>query len=484
MVDLNDMWEFGKRVTLLFTTIYLLISIIPLPMISCVVYFWGIPFVGAAGFFLFWLTKRIQLKHLNFSLALVIVLVLSAQWSFISLAHSNREHIGVENTNSQYPLSQNFMANATLNGKWEIIGSNSPVILGSKKNNMYSYFLIDWGPGAEEKIRNSDMKGSFFLFGEHDNLNGFIGNNSIFNNDNIQQKTPWNIYKPIMIRNLWVASVLDPFYCSNKGSTVSALPFLFPKIWTYDNFGVPKVLATTEIRKNKNITYFGDSDPAVSFLAPYNSSFLNALYKQPCKNEIIKIMILIAMFFSLKAVRAKRFFTVILCLGFGVFIALTFRNLQNNENIFDYAIDYRGKIESPHIENNAAYIVNSLSQNGNIVFLGNEAKNVKKAFIFVVPESTKIKIDPYESKGRKIIFLHENSSLDMEGRTYIAGSIPLGERQVAFGGLNIVVPDARVIEVQGIKKRSILKCGNKCFIIGTGSPQRFRAYEEIQKCWQ
>jgi hypothetical protein len=481
LANLEEIRELDRRVIGLFVTVYLFIATISLPMISGALYFWGIPFVLFSCFVLNRLTKKIKLEYLINSLALGILLILAFQWLFIFVTHSDRRHIAFEKLNSQKYISKNFMANATLNNKWEIIESDSPFSLNSQKRDMYSYFLIDWGKGLEETIRESNMKGSFFLFGEHDNLNNFIGENSIFKNDSFQQKRPWYISRPVMIRNLWVATLLDPFYCSNLGSTLSASFFLFPKVWVYDKLGLPKILAATEVGKNKIITYFGDSDPIVSFLASYNASFLHALYKQPSKNDLLKIVVLIFILFLSKSIRSERTILIILFLGLGVFVMLSFKDFQKNQNVFDYAVDLRGKIVTPHVENNDDFIINFLSKNGEKVFLGKDIDNVDKAKIIVVPESSRTNVCSQHTKGLQIIFLQENSSVIVGENLIESGSIPLGERIVNVASFKIVVPDARSLKVRGTKKPSIIVVDHR-IIIATGSPQRFYSYEDILKC--
>lgn len=456
-----------------------MISITPLPFFLGTLYFWGIPFICVFAFLFAYLLRNSEINRLNIRCSFFIIGLLFLQWAF---SFHVEKHVGVAKLSSNTALSKNFMLNSTVKKNWDIIYSNNPIIQNSDRRTIYSYFLVDWEPGTEEKLINSDMKGHFVLFGEHDNLNGFIGKRSRFNNDSIQQRAPWNIYKPIMIRDLWTSSLIDPFYCSNIGSTLSASSFLFPIIWTYDTFGIPKILAGTEINQNKIITYFGDTDPAVSFLAPYNASFLKALYKQQHKPDCFKLILLIILLYINKY-KNKMLSLSLFLLSFSLFIILTFFDFQQNYNSFDYAIDFNEKILSAHEENNSSFIMNQISRQDNTVLLGKSSVKTRKATIKIIDESKNLRLNIDDLKTRSIIFLQDNASIEIKNITYKAGNIPLGERKDS-DIFKVTIPDARIISANGIDCQPILLLEKQCILIGTGSPQRFIDYEELLKCWE
>lgn len=476
LAEISFLKDFKKKYISFVIFIYLLISIAPLPLFTGVIYFYGMPFIICISIILLFFLNKYNYSVLKNKLTVIILLVLSVEYGYLYITN-NREHIGISTSSTDETLSENFMCNSILTKQWQITKQNTPVLNNSKTNGLYSYFLIDWEKGTESQIKKSNMKGTFYLYGEHDNLNNFVDDDSVFNNNNIQQRTPWMIFKPTMIRSLWSASVLDPFYCSNIGATIKRKSNMFPLAWNYTYTGMPQLLIAMEIQKDKIIIYLGDTDPAVKFLASYNSAFLNALYLQPSINNLYKITLL-CLCASL-IILTKRFKGIIMLCFCLSMLPLTFVNFNLNKNNFDYCVIDKQKIVSPHISNHPGFITNQISQSNFTVFLGH-ASNVKKYIIRLVPTNKTVNVRSKLDNLKTIFFLAENSKIKIGEDEISANNIPLGTTENVSGLLSIIIPDARELLFNNIKsKDSIIKIGS-CYFIGTGSPQRFIDYGKLK----
>lgn len=89
--------------------------------------------------------------------------------------------------------------------------------------------------------------GVFYLYGEHDNMNNFISKNQSFNNDSIHQHEPWSYNRPCMITFFRNASMKDPFFCNNLGSTIKKETWVIPLVWRYNKVGIPKIIIGKKI---------------------------------------------------------------------------------------------------------------------------------------------------------------------------------------------------------------------------------------------
>lgn len=280
-----------------------------------------------------------------------------------------------------------------------------------------------------------------------------------------------------MTRNLWCASLHDPFYCSNIGATLKPLGKLRPLAWEYDSKGLPRILIAKHSGFRKSITYIGDSDPIVDFLAPYNSFFLKSLFNQSCtSNMLLLLIIFTAMLFLLLSQYKRK--DIILLLIIIIFIFFIRNDIQGDTNIYDFSIKHVEKMNTPHVENDSAYIVNALSKAGFVVTLQGNSNASKR--LIITNDTMRINTSKENKNTPVIVFMKPKAVIMLNNKRYSISDIPLGTVKVLSDDIEYLIPDARNILVNG-KIESPLARDQQYTFIGTASPQRFFEYERFIK---
>lgn len=450
-----DMSQKLKKYLSIYCAIFIIISLFNFNYKMLFIYFWAIPQTLLVSFMVYVMLMHVRSIYLLVRCFIFIVLITRL---FMSIIPSNKMHIAFKGDNNSVVITENSLKNSSKNSDFLIVdGFNKE--LCQKENNIFSIFLPEFNSNIEgEIISSDDMKGIFYLYGEHDNYNDFIYNMSRFKNDKIQQAMPWSYNRPFFYRDLLIASYQDPFYCSNIGTTIQRFPQLIPYAWRYNRAGIPILLIAKESFKTKDVFYIGDSDPLVRFLAPYNRNFLNAFYGD--KNYID--MLRIAIFASLLFFTNYNILCITSCILFGMY----FTPLQNNLNKFDMAVSFvDSDILSPHTENDVSSLIKNVSNAGYSVTLGECGES--KINIFVIKNNANL--DMRLSK-KSIIFLLEGASVYIDKEKYESGNTPLGTTMYE----DIYIPDARLIN-----NNAPIIFGEGYIVIGTNSPQRFKSYGEF-----
>ena len=107
------------RYTIIWITIFLCISILPLPIISFSIWFWGIPFLVAVSSLVYFISRRLLLKQLVFTCFLALSITTSAYSVF---TYSNNDtHYGM----TDEFITDNFIKNAISSGKYTFSNENN-----------------------------------------------------------------------------------------------------------------------------------------------------------------------------------------------------------------------------------------------------------------------------------------------------------------------------------------------------------------------
>lgn len=452
-----DIPERIKKYCSIYCIVYVFISIFNFKYKLLFIYFWGIPQVVLISYIIYTTLKRIHSYRKIIKCAICTILIF---YIFSMTSDYNGVHIAFKGNARSPVITENSLKNSSPYNTFSIVyGFNKDSCI--KENDLFSIFLPEHESNIENIIRTDEnIKGTFYLYGEHDNYNNYIYSGSRFKNDHTQQSTPWAYNRPYFDRNLLIASYKDPFYCSNIGATIHRFPQLIPYVWKYNSFGIPVILIAKEHFKDKSIFYIGDSDPFVPFLAPYNKNFLHSLYGNNNFIDIIRVLAFIIFIFATRNI-------AIYCISI-VLLLICFLPNKYEQNIFDMSVSFINiDILSPHTENDPSSLIKNIYKLGYTV--STQFSKSSKCDIFVIKNTGHIDID---KNKKNIIFLLEGSSVYIDGQKYQSGDIPLGTAIYN----DIPIPDARIVD--GL--HPILYNGN-IIIIGTNSPQRFSAYEEILK---
>lgn len=445
----------------IWTTLFLCLQIRPLPLWTFFPYFWGLPFLALATWTIYELFLRLlieryigklSLKKLTAGCLAIVCALVTIQTA--EVLTNNDIHYGV----TRGILTENFLRNAIFSSRF--------VQEESDARGTRTSFVFENGAINEKNIQEHP-KGTYVLLGEHDNMNGFVTSNPSFNDDFVRQFEPWAWNRPVMAAFLRIASMKDPFYCSNLGATLKRDGALIPLAWRYHPSGVPQIVVAEKKRDGHRLILAGDSDIAVSFLAPYNANFLAALYSQ---NALAHLPYLCALFLLLTFVvfwGVKSWaVTIFLCL----LPALPFVDLVKNINDFDVLIRFHGiPVKSAHTDNAPDRIVNVFAKAGLTVTMD---KGDPQNTVHVVGGA--FSLEDGEGDVRTVVLLLPGASLLYGNRKYVARDLPLGTRKVDVPAASraIVIPDARELAVDGKPLGTSLVNDGKVLIIGTSSPQR------------
>lgn len=445
----------------IWTTLFLCLQICPLPLWTFFPYFWGLPFLSLATLTIYRLllcpqTERyigtLSPKKLAAGCLAIVCALMTIQMA--DGLTNNDVHYSV----TKGLLTENFLRNA--------ISSGRLVPEDSDARGIRTSFVFE-NETINEKNIQEHPKGTYVLLGEHDNMNGFVMSNPSFNDDFVRQFEPWAWNRPVMAAFLRIASMKDPFYCSNLGATLKRDGDLIPLAWRYHPSGVPQIVVGETERDGHRLILAGDSDIAVSFLAPYNANFLAALYSQNVLALfpylcVLFLLLTFVVFWGVKSWAV----TVFLCL----LPALPFVDFVKNINVFDVLIRFHGiTVKSAHTDNAPDSIVNFFAKAGLTVTMD---KGEPQNTVHVVGRA--FHLEDGGSDVRTVVLLLPGACLLYGDRKYVAQDLPLGTRKVdvPVASRAIVIPDARELAADGKPLGTSLVDDGKVLIIGTSSPQR------------
>lgn len=459
---------------------YLALNLLEYPWKILFLWWYGLPQTILCALVLYLAARKLAgfsrfVPHVVFTL----VLVLYGACLLASRVYAPVEHVGfAPDSDNTIVVSHNSLKNAVPSGKYSLRGDFAN-FSDWREDTGYSVFLPDYGSDIEKFLRTDErVRGTFYLFGEHDNYDGFIGEDSRFNDGSTFQHMPWAYNRPHVQPTLQAAALRDYFFASNLGTTIRHIGSIMPVVWKYEDLGRPVILVGKEILDDRILYYFGDSDPLVSFLAPYNPHILAALYGHDDNGPYLRIAIVVALgIVLLRTVRRVARFSAIYgaCLLMGLSLVFT---RTENVNSFDCQVDFVGcEVVSPHLDNHPASIIKEMVSQGHTV-TSNLVNSPRAKLLLTVVSREGIAV--VADDKRRIVFLADNAEVEVNGKTVRADDTPMGPVNVG----ELVVPDARLLEGceseagNGGGNGVICQAGN-VIVVGTGSPQRFASYAGV-----
>jgi hypothetical protein len=311
----------------------------------------------------------------------------------------------------------------------------------------------------------NDLKSNIYLFAEHSDIENIKSADSQFNNDDFKRKSPWILYKPNFRKELELASKKDPLYCSNIGCTVKLNFFHYPIVWDYTHWGVPIILASGKFLGDRRIVFYGDSDPIVPFLIPYNTHFLRSLfnifdYRLPLETFPIIISSLIVFYTNKK-------WLLITCIAIVVgsyFSGTLLPSSVSAASEFDIRTNL--KIHSPHYDSNFSSLPAKLIKEGHSASINLKSNGSMPLYVI----NDKQVINPTANVSA-IIFMMENAEIKFGENRLRVQKTPLGNRTVAIKANTIEVNDALGIIYNDRPIDSAVYADGSLVFVATNSPQ-------------
>ena len=434
------------------------------PFTSYLIWFWGIPFLLAISFLLY-IVRIFPIYSLSSALVLFMLL------NQIGLYYYDGRIFGVESEKNRFELAginNNVIKNISKNNK--LVTSNFFTENVMTEGNEGKWLILSpSNPKATDVFLKDNVKnGEYYLFVEHDIKTNFGVDIEGVKDESYERKGPWNVYRPHMSRILESASNRDVLYCSNIGTSIDDNSYTYPLVWEYNEIGIPIILSAGEFYGNWRLTYLGDSDPIVDFLAPYNMNFLRSLFGLFDISEIIKALIL-GIFIYL-SYRNKRLNIIAFAILFFIFIANFVPGFLKVNS--DIAVFSDKTWLSPHIETNFSNMPKILAQNGLDVvvepFAGEHKLN-----IYISCDSNKIFIHSMLNKSKlNIIFLLPGDEIEMNDFKIKVIDRPLEKQKGLIEDVIFDIAEPRNLDVDGVIADPILKIDDRTYVIGTNSPQR------------
>jgi hypothetical protein len=335
----------------------------------------------------------------------------------------------------------------------------------SDKNAVFTVIL----PEVPTLLQNKNFPSAprtFFLFGEHDNLRGFIKGDigKEFNPDRYRRKSPWGVYQPIMNYAFLPNFNRYLMYCSNLGCTLNEGLDGLPLIWEYNSWGIPKILARITHHKGSKIYLFGDSDPVVGFLSPYNRLFLYDIYNMSPFKWIPSL-------FSLLIIGTCFYFrnpyiiliAIILTVAGSIYLE---PSVEANSEI---TIIADGKWLSPHYDHSFSSLPKKLAKAGHTVSISDDY-NKNSYNIWIINNYLDLKKTNVTLKKNLIVAMPNSKIKLPDGRTITVEDLSLGGSEVSINGSLVFIKDFRQFLVDG---KTVLKCPisiGETILIATGSP--------------
>lgn len=348
--------------------------------------------------------------------------------------------------------------------KWLIMSPSTPKI-----NDLY--------------IKSKVNVGEYYVFGEHDDLGGFVKPGSLFNIDSFARRGPWHSFRPLMVRSIKVASDQDPVYSSNIGCTLRQTTNGYPLIWDYTVYGVPKLLARGEFHFSWRMTCVGESDPIAKPLVSYNPNFLQAILNQPNLADIWKgVLLEICAIFLLLYKKLKVKFEVIVVIvalcgivtaNFGPF----YKDKPNTP--VDVSILIYGPWLSPHYESHYSSLAKMLSQKDLTISINKPDRPSKLSIIIIDTEKKNLSAIKEYSSNRKIVFLTPKAIIRDREKTFKVEDVPLGDVTKEVYGKRLSINDARRIIIDTKPVDCSISINDNLIIIATNSPQLTKGIESL-----
>jgi hypothetical protein len=464
-------------------------SLAPLIIIINILGYWGMP--GTIFHVWFWSLPLIcilvlifyffEQKYILFSLLLISGIFMIG--NEIGLIYNNNECIGIipnKHKEGLEGVSSNLLKNITDKGSLVSLENAYRRISKEPIEKKWIISLPSTPELKPEWLRKNALAGEYYLFAEHNNLNSFIGSNSPFNSDSFHRKTPWDTYKPIMNPYLFKASGKDVLYCSNIGCTLKNDLESFPLVWVYTKFGSPILLAKSVIENGKRFVYIGDSDPIVSFLAPYNPFWIRSLMGMPNYFEMLNaILIFILSFYVLvqKEQKSRLYVFVFLVLSF-LIVNKLYTDIKPN---VDISINSTEKWLTPHYPSHFSSLPKKLVQENLTVALERN-KTISKLDLEIISKK-RYRIDRTKNNNKYnfklLVLLPDSSIITPQGNFILADDVPFGDRLVDIQQHKIIISDARNLYIDGNLTDKAFSISENIYVIATGSPQRIKGIHDL-----
>ncbi len=448
------------------------------PFNTWLIWYWGLPFIILSFAIAFFLKKETIVPLLILATGVCIII----NTFFLYNSNSNIKLVQSSPNSSIEGISLNLIRN--LSDSTAVINRNSTITNINDKNNPSKYLIVlPSSPMFNDTyLKANAKKGEYWLFAEHDNLGDFVASGSIFNIDSFRRKGPWQAFRPVMTRNLKNASDKDPLYANNIGCTLKHKATLYPLIWEYTPFGVPKLLAAGEFLFHKRFTYIGDSDAVVKFLISYNTHFIQALFGKPDLADFLKGLLLILcviLSFGFANESMKRNISLLLFILCCVVIAALPNAIAGKPVAqVDVSMQILGNWLSPHIATHYSSLPKNLSQQDLTVAI-DQADRPSKLSVMIVANGTYSLKEMDFMSGRKMVMLMPNGKLKIGKDLYTVNDVPLGELKAEIFGAIVYVPDAREISLNGKKKDFKISLNDRLVVIGTNSPQLIKGIGSV-----
>lgn len=463
--------------------IYEILSFWGLPCGEILIWFWGIPFIAFSAILAMIIPRQRLLLVFLLSFILGVTLIsnqATIYWQdakpikFVRAAEGSEIEgpvpsmmtiFAAETALVPFPKAKEAIQKGSSSARWVVVAPATPQL-------------------NDVVLAKAGYNNNYWVFGEHDNLGGFIQEGSRFQKDSYHRKGPWNVFRPIMSRNLQIASDYDPVYASNIGCTLAPNIFDYPLIWSYTHFGEPIIMASGTYNGRNRISFIGDSDSVVKFLAPYNPRFLQALFMEPQFSDVFKGLALILIgVFGLNWRSKQSIMVAILFSTLILFIAhYTLFNTEKPLPKVDFLVTATSQWFAPHIESNFSSLPKNLAQRNFTVAIDQLNRNAQVAISIVDSGGLNIKDFQKGKAEKKIIMLLPGAEIKIADGTMISVSdLPMGQTNEFVWGRELKNIDSRSIIINGqtIRHASLIVVDETTVIIGTGSPQRVYGLEAL-----
>jgi len=359
-----------------------------------------------------------------------------------------------------------------MNAKVVRVGSSQKLSPVEKNHQTYVISLASTPFMESDSLVNKNKDCQFVFFGEHDDFRGFTKKNPIFNNDSYKRIGPWDLHKPFMAYGDKIASKNDPLYCSNIGCTINNQHYGIPVMWDYDSKGRVKVLGMKRYENHRMIRYYGDSDPLVGFLAPYNTKWLKSILNDSKSIEVLIWESVLIAAFLIALVGRKLGLSYILMISVVCLVKISDLYGAQVLEKADISVEIKGRILNPHYESHYSSLIKNLVEQGFTVRISDDRVGSVAHMVIIETElMTKDLKASIQSQG-VICVLLPGARLNIDGYgSFKADLVPQGEREVKLNeGRVLRLYDARDVISHGSRKEYFQMDKGSVIILGTGKP--------------
>lgn len=403
--------------------------------LSLLFYFWGLPIICLTC-----ILTLLKKKEFFFILNVGIVITMIFQGIFLFRNYNQTIYTHSKNNSivANYQILNKYFSNViNLNNYNTVYLPKSTVLLPICENKNLNNINFITG-------------NTYILLGEHDNLNGFLEKYPYFNNDRYARKNPWELFIPNMISSLKYVTHKDIFYCSNIGSTVK---LGYPLIWDYTAWGKPILLATFTKINGANVYLFGDSDPFVNKLIPYNINFVSILLNRGISFYplFITLFILINILLSYKKIKYTPYLYILMIL---IYFLPLYTNIQSELKVYSQV-----KYLTAHEKSYPSSILNKLAERNISVIPSSKTS----ANIIVINKKLKIN----NKSKHKLYYLMPNANIKFDNIELYCTGIKTGEEIIGNTkniNSNLLMMNRQILNTSILQK-------NDNYFVCTGSPQ-------------